>query len=274
MCRLLWIDGLSILLMTLVVGCTNSMEESGTLTSYPDPHTFTALPTMIPAYPDLNQSMLFPEAALEYFTYDPDAYPQFAEAFPDAPCATWENGGLTWFKHEGDEEWAVRVRFSDYRLCGFPSSQPDKPTEPTMEWPPDEEVSERATEITLPPPPHLDRPLLFYEDSIFPYPFAPNAIPPTPQQHRLHPARPGRMAAWNGGSSPSADRRARAGWHSSSNPNSVSVVFRNPYRRSHPNPRRSLWYRCSRPFRRRRLHHKGRIALQNRSTVLRVDGVF
>lgn len=177
MCRLLWIDGLSILLMTLVVGCTNSMEESGTLTSYPDPHTFTALPTMIPAYPDLNQSMLFPEAALEYFTYDPDAYPQFAEAFPDAPCATWENGGLTWFKHEGDEEWAVRVRFSDYRLCGFPSSQPDKPTEPTMEWPPDEEVSERATEITLPPPPHLDRPLLFYEDSIFPYPFVPNAYP-------------------------------------------------------------------------------------------------
>ena len=114
--------------------------SSPPLTSSPTPATAlppSFSPTQLPLPPDLNKPVHFPEIALEYLEYGPDLYPLYAEAYPDAPCATWENGGLIWLvlSYKVHAEfiaeavgWLVQVRLPRFRFCGFPRPYPAKPT--------------------------------------------------------------------------------------------------------------------------------------------------
>ncbi len=111
--------------------------SSPPLTSSPTPATAlppSFSPTQLPLPPDPNKPVFFPEIALEYFEYGPDLYPQYAEAFPNTPCATWENGGLIWFVFANEmlattlnRGWEVLVRLPTFRFCGFPWPYPLKP---------------------------------------------------------------------------------------------------------------------------------------------------
>ena len=110
-------------------------ESVAATATYPYP-----LPTLLPLPPpppddagSKISGMTLPEDWLHLYPYDPEAYPQFAEAMPaGTSCATWENGGLYWVNREGlpDFEampWGVAVPLHRFRFCGFPEPYPAKP---------------------------------------------------------------------------------------------------------------------------------------------------
>ena len=110
-------------------------EGSDPAEAYPYPRpTFLPLPSTPPAGSGIISSgMALPENWLYLYPYDPDAYPQFADAMPaGTECATWENGGLFWVNNEGLEEvelppWSVVVELRRFRFCGFPEPYSPKP---------------------------------------------------------------------------------------------------------------------------------------------------
>ena len=62
----------------------------------PQEVSFYEYPTALPAPEDPDMMFVMEEYALEKYDFCPDCYPQFAEKYPDSPCATWENDGLRW----------------------------------------------------------------------------------------------------------------------------------------------------------------------------------
>ena len=117
---------LLILLIVVVSGYAYFVREADSSTSLRSP-TPTSL--QLPPPPYDNRPLYFPESILDSLEYGPDLYPEFAEANSDAPCATWENGGLTWlfFHMPADLGWVVEVAQPDYRFCGISVPHPAKP---------------------------------------------------------------------------------------------------------------------------------------------------
>ena len=73
------------------------------------------------------------EYALEKYDFCPDCYPQFAEKYPDSPCATWENDGLLWgYGQESPDaplDWVVYVLHPSGASAAFPL-----PTAKSRRW--------------------------------------------------------------------------------------------------------------------------------------------
>lgn len=56
--------------------------------------------------------------------FGPHVNPEDAKLYPDAECATWNNGGLEWLElkpvSSDTKEWFLSVHLPEYRFCGFP----------------------------------------------------------------------------------------------------------------------------------------------------------
>ena len=72
-----------------------SRENTSSVLATPESPPLLVIPSLLPP-PNPEIPEFFPEYVLDRYAYDEAAYPQYAEALPEAPCATWENGGLTW----------------------------------------------------------------------------------------------------------------------------------------------------------------------------------
>lgn len=100
--------------------------------------------TLLQAWPNEGHGIMFPEENLEQFPYSAIAYAEFAEGLAaDTPCASWENGGISWWDpsevswerssvsaEEYPELWAgwnAIAKFPSFRFCGFPAPYPEKP---------------------------------------------------------------------------------------------------------------------------------------------------
>lgn len=100
--------------------------------------TALAMPSRMPT------KMMFPEDWLAQLPFSETDYAEYAAGLPaDTPCASWQNGGISWwdrsavdwdrapahiaeypFEREG---WDALVAFPQYRFCGFPAPYPEKP---------------------------------------------------------------------------------------------------------------------------------------------------
>lgn len=91
-----------------------------------------------------HKGIMFPEANLEQFPYSTTAYAKYAAGLAeDTPCASWENGGISWWdpseiswersavsaiEHpELWTSWHAILSFPRFRFCGFPAPYPEKP---------------------------------------------------------------------------------------------------------------------------------------------------
>ena len=137
----------------------NNVTESATATIPPEltptsPPEFM-MPTLLPP-PSPEGREFFPEYVLHRYAYDEAAYPQYAEVLPDAPCATWENGGLSWSFFEDIPSmklgWGASVWLPIYRFCGFPLPFPQKPTQTKIDDAPREWVTWKSTQLAIMPP--------------------------------------------------------------------------------------------------------------------------
>ena len=94
-----------------------------------------------PGFTEQPISIFIADQDLSLLEFKPSLYPDFADALPDAVCATWENGGLIWdqlgISVQGNSldvdasSWGVLVSMPEYRFCGIPEPYPDKPEEST-----------------------------------------------------------------------------------------------------------------------------------------------
>ena len=147
----------------LVLAAAYSLLDRGRQDSPSLPTTTESLPTLvfptIMPSPHLKGSEIFPEYVMDRYAYDEAAYPQYAEALPEAPCATWENGGLTWDFFEDHPEaklgWSVSVWIPIYRFCGFPLPYPEKPLSTQFSRAPEEWVIWKATQVAKMPGPTI-----------------------------------------------------------------------------------------------------------------------
>ncbi|MCY4106669.1 MAG: hypothetical protein OXG02_08190 [Chloroflexi bacterium] len=130
-------------------------EDSSKLPTTTDSLPTLAIPTLLPS-PNPIDLEIFPEYVLERYAYDETAYPQYAEALPEASCATWENGGLTWRYLEDHPEgklgWSVSVWLPIFRFCGFPQPYPRKPLSTRNSAAPEKWVIWKATQLAKMPP--------------------------------------------------------------------------------------------------------------------------
>ncbi len=128
---------LSALLVVMVVAVISYryFQNEGDASTPPTPSASSEGPV----YPDHPE--LWPERVMESYPYYPDSYPAWAEAYPDAPCATWVNGGLGWvFVEDATDvqgDWGVMVWQPVWRFCGFPRPYPEKPEKPGDSMPPE-----------------------------------------------------------------------------------------------------------------------------------------
>ena len=83
--------------------------------------------TRIPPPPSLDQPFFLPESSFAELDFDPDTYPDFASLHPDAACATWENGGITWLAIHEELGWLAQILLPEFRFCGIPDPYPKKP---------------------------------------------------------------------------------------------------------------------------------------------------
>ncbi|MCY4105192.1 MAG: hypothetical protein OXG02_00570 [Chloroflexi bacterium] len=88
--------------------------------------------------------VMFSEEWLVRFPYSRTAYAEYAAGLTvDTPCASWENGGITWWDRRAVSwerapeylaahpelavGWDAIVHFPAFRFCGFPEPYPEKP---------------------------------------------------------------------------------------------------------------------------------------------------
>ena len=125
-------------------------EVSPTLLTTSESLPTLTIPTLLPA-PHPIDLQLFPEYALNRYAFGEAAYPQYSEALPEASCATWENGGLSWRFLEDHPEaklgWSVSVWLPSYRFCGFPQPYPRKPVSTRYSGAPEEWLTWKATQL-------------------------------------------------------------------------------------------------------------------------------
>lgn len=133
-------------------------EDSPTLPATIEALPTLAIPTLLPSPYPIDMK-LFPEYMMDRYAYDEAAYPQYAEALPEAPCATWENGGLTWRYLEDRPEaklgWCASVWLPIYRFCGFPRPYPRKPVSTRFSGAPEEWVIWKSTQVAKMPGPTI-----------------------------------------------------------------------------------------------------------------------
>ncbi len=133
-----------------------SRENTSSVLATPESPPLLVIPSLLPP-PHTDGREFFPEYVLERYAYDPASYPQYAEVLPEAPCATWENGGLTWSFFEDIPSaklgWGASVWLPIYRFCGFPLPYPQKPTQTKIENAPREWVIWKSTQMAGTPTP-------------------------------------------------------------------------------------------------------------------------
>ena len=152
------------------VPATATSPPARTLTSSPEltstsppnlaltsPPVFLMSTVLPPPDPEIQE--IFPEYVMHRFTYDETAFPQYAAVLPDAPCATWENGGLSWSYREDLPNirlgWVASLWLPIYRFCGFPLPYPEKPTQTRIENAPRDWVDWKMTQMAIMPPPTI-----------------------------------------------------------------------------------------------------------------------
>ncbi|MCY3836927.1 MAG: hypothetical protein OXF83_10925 [Anaerolineaceae bacterium] len=91
--------------------------------------------TRIPPPPSLEEPFFLYESSFEGLDYDPETYPKFAAAYPDATCATWENGGVFWLATHEELGWLVQIQLPEFRFCGIPIPHAEKPENTTLTKP-------------------------------------------------------------------------------------------------------------------------------------------
>lgn len=144
------------LITALAYSWFTSREDNAAASATPTAPPEFMMPTLLPP-PHPDRLEFFPEYVMKRYAYDPDSYPQYAEVLPEAPCATWENGGLTWSFNEDIPSmklgWGASVWKPIYRFCGFPLPYPQKPTQTRIENAPREWVIWKSTQIAGTPSP-------------------------------------------------------------------------------------------------------------------------
>ncbi|MCY4106670.1 MAG: hypothetical protein OXG02_08195 [Chloroflexi bacterium] len=160
--RVIWVVA-GVLFVALAYAVFNSRQNNATASTTatsPPELTLTSppefmMPTLLPQ-PNPDTLEFFPEYVMHRFSYDEAAYPQYAEVLPEAPCATWENGGLTWSYHENIPSmklgWGTSVWLPIFRFCGFPLPYPQKPTQTKIDYAPREWVTWKSTQLAIMPP--------------------------------------------------------------------------------------------------------------------------
>ena len=133
-----------------------SRENNATASATPTAPLEFMMPTVLPP-PNPEILEFFPEYVMERYAYDPASYPQYAEVLPEAPCATWENGGLTWSFLEDTATmklgWGASLWLPIYRFCGFPLPYPQKPAQTKRENAPREWAIWKSTQMAGTPAP-------------------------------------------------------------------------------------------------------------------------
>lgn len=123
-----------LIVVVLGYGYFKNRSPASSSPADPTPALSEAIPPIDPP-PHVDMPLLFLEDSVETYPYSPDSYPAYAEAHPDAPCATWENGGLVWeyyvFQRPAQPSWVAVVGQPEFRFCGFPRPIPAKPPKPT-----------------------------------------------------------------------------------------------------------------------------------------------
>ena len=144
------------LIVVLAFVWISDREDNSTASATPTTPPEFMMPTLLPP-PHPERREFFPEYVLERYTYEPDSYPQYAEVLPEAPCATWENGGLSWSFFEDTPSmklgWGASVWIPIYSLCGFPLPYPQKPTQTKTDNAPREWMIWKSTQVARMPGP-------------------------------------------------------------------------------------------------------------------------
>ena len=153
--RISWVVA-GALIAALAYGWYTSRENISTASATPTAPPEFMMPTLLPP-PEPEKLEFFPEYVMDRYAYDEAAYPQYAEALPEASCATWENGGLTWSFHEDIPSmklgWGATLWKPIYRFCGFPLPYPQKPTQTEIGNAPREWMIWKATQVARMPGP-------------------------------------------------------------------------------------------------------------------------
>ena len=116
-----WIWLLLLLLVLLMARLTHTAigQEPTSANPITTPGNRTPLSIVSPPT-DHNTPQFWPEHDFPAYPYCSGSYPDYAVAYPDAPCATWENGGLTWSYLNELTGWGTVVWLPVHRFCGIP----------------------------------------------------------------------------------------------------------------------------------------------------------